>query len=243
MSIVLRLLPVALVIVAAPAFADMTVTYIDPQMNATETVEIAANGDIRLEASIPGLPIHPGRYLLRHDGHGYDVRPGPKGPIVIRTEDERIVIAEMVARHAKEFPPIKLPEGMEADAAPMELQKGENVVIRGRLGAAYNVVLKAGARAHEVSDALIVISSDPALKPLIEVSLFQQSLSPSSMAGTAQKIVKGMDDVLKSGAALKLATLELDKVNNDPIPSSRFDLPAEPITLEAARKYMNDQVK
>ncbi|SFN97917.1 hypothetical protein SAMN05428984_1400 [Sphingomonas sp. OK281] len=206
----------------SPACADMTARYVMDDGTPLMTIEIAANGDMRTRFSDPSS------YFLTREGRDYLVKTGPAGPIVMRSEDIATVMLEQAARETW-----RPPKDKNANAPLIARAK---VRIRGRQGVAY-----ASDRDPSPDAPTVVISEDPTLAPLASAirKQFLQSLATmSSMFGDASPS-RGIAPVLSKGAPLAFLGLELDTVSRDPVPASRFALPAPPITLDAVRRDFN----
>ena len=211
----------------SPAFADMTANYVGPNKALTMKVEIATNGDIR------GTTSNPNSYFITRAGHGYMVQASFKGPAVMRMEDISIVMAEQMKRLMPD-----MPHGAADQAPSLDLTKGGLVSVRGRKGTAYYMGKTIKHSAAE--QPFIVISVDPALTPLGIAMQHQFAMSVEAMGqifGKSNPFAE-MQSVLKEGAPLVFTGMELDSVNNDPIPASEFDLPAAPLSLAEVRKNL-----
>lgn len=210
-----------------PAFADLTANYVGLNNAITMKIEIASNGDVRGETS------NPNSYFITHEGHGYLIQASFNGPAVMRVEDVSAVMAEQMKRLMPKMP---------ADAAKnfpaFDLAKGSVVTIRGRPGVAYYMGTQASHAPTE--KPTVVISTDPALAPLGAAMEHQFEMSMAAMGqmfGDANPFA-GVLAVLKLGAPLVFTGMELDSISYDPIPASRFSLPAEPLTIDGVRQNM-----
>ena len=214
------------ILAPAPALADLTVTYAAPRAIFTMTIEIASNDDLRVDVGIPGS------YFIMRAGHGYFITPTPSGPVVMRVEDIAAVVAEHIA---KTDPHFRDEIGAVHHPEPRLVEKG-TVVINGRTGSAWYLKMENGQLSPKPET---VISHDPALAPLGRAMAMQLEMSAAmmgTMVGTSSS--DPMEDILKTGAPLSFAGAELKTVNAAPIPSGRFELPAEPATLDVVRKTM-----
>ena len=223
----LRSIAVSLVAIAAQASADITANYVGPNAALSMKVEIASNGDVR------GATSNPNSYFITRDGHGYIVQASFNGPAVMRVEDMATVMAEQM----KKMMP-KTPADADKNMPVFVLTKGGAVTIRGRQGIAYYMSSKISRSPTE--RPFFVISTDPKLAPLGLAMQRQFDMSVSMMGHMFGKTnpFKPMQDVLKTGTPLVFTGMELDTINNDPIPAARFVLPAEPLALEGVRKNM-----
>lgn len=215
-------------LVPAPALADLTATYVAPHAIFTMTIEIASNGDLRGDVGIPG------NYFITRAGHGYFISDGPSGPIVMRVEDIATVVSEELAKRDDHFPD----EATTAhDPKPEFVEKG-TVVINGRTGSAWYLKLENGQFSTK---PWAVVSHDPILAPLGRAMAMQFDMSAAMMGkmmGGATGSGDAMEEILKTGAPLSFAGAELKTVSTTSISPARFELPAEPATLDIIRKTM-----
>lgn len=212
---------------SSPAFADLTANYVGPNKAITMKIEVAANGDVR------GTTSNPNSYFITRAGHSYMVQASFKGPAVMRMEDISTVMAEQMKRLMPNMPP------EAANKAPsFELTKGGVVNVRGRKGTAY--YMGGSATRPPSEQPVIVVSSDPALTPLAIAMQHQFAMSieaAGQMFGHSNPFAQ-MQGVLKEGAPLEFAGMQLDSVSTAPIDPSEFSLPAEPLSLDAVRKNL-----
>ncbi|MDH7974375.1 hypothetical protein QH494_19470 [Sphingomonas sp. AR_OL41] len=227
MPFTIRLFALWLAALGSPVFADTTANYVGPNAAITMKVEIASNGDVR------GATSNPNSYFITRDGQGYMIQASFNGPAVMRVQDMATVMAEQM----KKMMP-NMPAGAGKDAPAFDLVKGGTVTIRGRQGTAY--YMGKSANGALIGPPIVVISNDPALAPIGAAMQRQFDMSLAMMGhifGAANPF-KSMQEILKSGTPLVFTGMELDTVNNEPIPTSRFDLPAQPLTLDGVRKNM-----
>lgn len=206
----------------SPACADMTAQYVMGDGMPLMTIEIASSGDLRTSFSDPAS------YFLTRQGRDYLVKTGPAGPIVMRSEDIATVMLEQAARETW-----RPPRNTNAEAP---LVAGAIVRIRGRPGIAY-----ASDHDTQPDSPIMVISDDPALAQLANAirKQFTQSLTMmGSIFGDASPS-RGIAPLLSKGAPLSFLGMELDTVSCNPVPASRFALPAPPIPLDAVRRDFN----
>jgi len=231
---------------ATPALADTTAVYVSPAGNVTSTIEIATNGDFR--SDIAG---EPSAYLLSLSGHGFMITPTPKGPVVDRIED---VKPALVALFEKRGPPdfearTKKMESGADTGMPMTLVPGDDIIVQGRKGTPYYTARRSPETPDHISGnpppngspPVIVISKDPELAQL-GIAMARQfqlmnSTAPWSVVGPF--IIRRAEDILKTGAPLDIYDSELTTVSHDPIPPSRFKLPAEPESREDLIKRLD----
>jgi hypothetical protein len=194
------------------------------------TIEIASNGDLRVDAGMPGS------YFITRDGHGYFIADNPSGPIVMRVEDMATVVADEITKSDPHFrDSVATVPGTEAEL----VEKG-TVVIGGRSGSAWYRKLKNGQLSSRPE---AVLSHDPVLAPLGRAMAMQFDMSAAMMGkmiGEATETGPGgaMQKVLRTGAPLSFAGVELKTVSSASIPPQRFELPGEPATLDIVRKTM-----
>jgi len=210
---------------AAPASGDLTVTYVpvDAGFDMKMKVEVAANGDLRADMSVPGL------YMVKHDGHIYFVMPGAAGPIVADIADMGAVMQEEMNKSAPNFC-----ADLSREPSSYRLVSRGTVTIAGRTGEAY------GPEGREGSRPDVVISRDPALAPLGAAMAAQFRASMAMMGGCASTIPMfvQMQALLDSGAPLEFGPVRLETVQAGPVDPTRFALPAPPATRDQVRALM-----
>jgi hypothetical protein len=204
---------------AGPALADITAVYERPAAKFKMTVEIATNGDVR--GDITGKP---GVYCLTRNGQGYFVIQTSSGVLVDRVEDEGAAV-KIVAE--KRLNPSFLALMKSAGPAMANighlLTKGDDVVVQGRKGAPYYF---AGPRRPEIAP-VVVMSSDPELAPLGAAMAHQFAMSDNlQFVAAPNPFNLEVETIMRSGAPIEFAGAELTTVSHDPIPPSRFELPA-----------------
>jgi hypothetical protein len=196
------LLGIAMLALApAQAGADVTATYQRPGAAGTLTIEVASNGDVRAGNDDRG-------YYLWTKGHGYEVRPGPGGPTVARTED--IAAARAGMRPASEIMQPWLPV--------------DTVSINGRKGIRYFI----GGTRHHPSAMPLVISRDPSLAMLATGHQRLVAMQESGFPGADSPERVSFHEVIALGAPIDLLGSQLVSISTTAIPSTRFRVPAEP---------------
>lgn len=206
------------------AMADMTAIYAAPKAAFKMTVEVATNGDVRGDVGRPGQS-----YITR-DGHGYFLKAGPNGMEVMRIEDMGTVMAEQMAKLAPNF------RSQIGQAPVLKLVAKGSVTISQRTGTAYFMTAQDGSLSPF---PWAVISTDPKLAPLGAAMAHQFEMSMTTMSSTMGTApFANMLAVLKTGTPILFAGAELQSVSFDPVPSSHFELPATPETLDSVRSIM-----
>ena len=92
-----------------------------------------------------------------------------------------------------------------------------------------------------MSGNVVVISHDPDLAQLGKAMAKQFGTSRAMLAGMigdTPTTITQMEKLLESGAPLSFAGMELQSINHAPIDPKRFDLPAQPETLDQIRARM-----
>jgi hypothetical protein len=210
------------------AHADTTAVYKSgPKgFELSMTVELSDDGDARYQTSMGNT------YGVIRNGVDYFVEMRSNGPVVDRVSDMMTVQREVWLKLTGD-----LPQSSKSDSTLltqlMKLVPLGKTTIRGREGRAYTDAARA---ARKNMQPLVVISDDPDLQPLgrFMASQFSESLvQMSGLPGTPS--FASMAEVLKTGAPLRFAGMELVSVNHKPIDPKRFELPAEPETLEQIR--------
>jgi hypothetical protein len=223
MRLLVRLLALFSVAIGTSASADITANYVG-QDAVTMKIEIASNGDVRGDISDQHS------YFITHDGQGYMVQTGSGAPVVMRVDDIATVMAEQTQKLAP-----NIPADVDRIMPAFGLVKGDGIKIRGRQGIAYYM----GSRAP-ADHPFIVISTDPALKPLAIAMKRQFDMSVAMMGHLLGKAnpFQSTEDILATGAPLIFIGMELDTINSEPIPAAHFALPAKPLSLEGVRKNL-----
>lgn len=220
-----------------PAMADIAGRYETRDGNAViemeMTVEADDSGNVRFQMAGSG------GYYLFHDGELFVVEKDNDNFTVIRTADLFAVQQEAMARLGwKGADPS---EGMTPPSfqfAPM----GEEIV-GGRAGIGYGIVSETN---EEPMYASIVIGSDPELAPLGQAIAFAQQASVKGMGSMGSMLGMmnaDMIELLQGGAPLRMLKIELTDVSLDPIPKVRFELPAEPLTINQLRAKIDVNVE
>lgn len=226
-------LVLAATLVSTPAIADVAGRYETQDENAVidmeMTVEVDASGNLRLQMA--GM----GSYYLVRDGDLFVIQKDNEGFSVSRMADLLAVQQEAMSRLG--WKGSEILEGHSppsATFAPM----GEEMV-GGRTGTGYGIVSEGNT---EPVYASIVIGSDPELAPLGQALAAAQDASikgMGSMGSMLGMMNAQMIELLQEGAPLRMLKIELTDVSFDPIPETRFELPAEPLTIEQLRANLD----
>lgn len=203
---------VLIALAPAQASADVTATYQRPGAVGTAgalTIEVASNGDVRAGNDDSG-------YYLWTNGQGYEVKPGPGGPTVIRTADTAAALAGV--RSTSEIMQPWLPV--------------DSVSINGRKGTRYFI----NGRRHNPGAAALVISRDPSLAMLAAGHRRFESMQASSFPGTDSPESVSFRRLLALGAPIDLFGSQLISVSTAVVPPTRFRVPAEPVPAALVRE-------
>jgi hypothetical protein len=216
-----RLILAILLVAGLPAAAraDMKATYLHPRRFDTVTVEVAGNGDSRLQFSgqIWRLQIV--------GGENYVIYERPQGPRVVRLADLQQLFLEL--RPALPNPP---------SLSGLRLVQRGTASFAGHRGTAF--FFQAPAMAELSPYPMLVVSADPALAPLGRPIALQMDFAILSygLAGTViPPIFVAMREALGSGTPLSFFGLDLQSIERPPIDPARFRLPAPPVTMEELR--------
>ncbi len=219
-----------LALLASPAAADVTALYemADDSIpfEMTMTLEVSGKGDVRLQMA--NLPV----YYLLLDGELYVVQRGLSGPHVIRMADQMQLQAELGETMFRG----EMPEATDSPSwqfAPMGKEQ-----IHGRSGIAYGIVNEQNA---EPVYALLVISNEPALAPIGDAMQSMNTAITGRFSGTFAMLARAnadMQEIIGSGAPLRISNLILTDVSTETIPGDRFALPGEPLTVEQLRAQL-----
>jgi len=192
------------VLLPAAVSADITATYRAPHNpKAAVVIEVAANGDFRAGGQGGG-------YYLWSQGVGYEVEPGPGGPIVMATKDIEAARAGKIP--ASVIQERWIPVG-EAKFAGFE---GLRYKIRGA--------------ENNPEAASTVISLDPSLAQLGEAFRRLHMMQQATFPGDNGPEQKSLSTILSTGTPIDYLDWELVSVRRASVPPSRFDLPAAPLT-------------
>jgi hypothetical protein len=202
------------VLLPAAVRADITATYQAPHNpKAALVIEVADTGDFRAGGQGEGY------YLWSH-GVGYEVEPGPGGPIVMATKDIEAARAGKVPASVIQEPWIPIGKAK----------------IAGFDGIRYKI---RGAEKNPEA-ASTVISPDPSLAQLGEafrrLHMMQQATFPGDQ-GPEQQSLSG---ILSTGAPIDYLDWELVSVRRAPIARSRFDLPVAPLSAAEVAEFWRE---
>jgi len=198
------------------ARADITAHYRHRDGDGTMRIEVAENGDSRLEVSGEMWR------LIHKDGVSYVVYSLPGGPLVTRVEDLQRLAAERGGE------PPRLPISDMRILPQGEARIGEHA------GRAYHVVTRDGP----TSRPQIVISNDPALRPLGPPWLRQIDFTIAMLRGRGAPVpatITQIREIVATGTPIFYGGQQLHRIDRGDIPPDRFRLPAEPMTLEQLR--------
>lgn len=217
-----------------PARADTIAVYASrsDDFAMTMTVEIADSGEARVEIGGPILEKMPkgvAIYGIFRDGEDFMVNETPEGVSVIRTKDAMMLMAERQAM-TKGQPGV----GDKDAPAPQLVARGE-MIVNGRTGTAFY------QRGDEkAGEPMLVVSHDPMLSQLGREMARRFGKSAGGMKSMGFHVFgDSMLKALDGGTPLAFGGLtELQSVRHDPVPASRFALPAPPKTLEEIRQIM-----
>jgi hypothetical protein len=204
---------------AAAARADMKATYLHPRRFDTVIVEVAGNGDSRLQFS--------GQVwrLQIVGGENYVIYERPQGPYVVRLADLQQLFVER--RPALPNPP---------SLAGLHLVRRGTASFAGHSGTAF--FFETPDRAEMSPYPMLVVSADPALAPFGRPIALQMDFAILSyrLAGTViPPIFVAMREALGGGTALSFFGLDLQGIERTPIDPARLRLPAPPVTMEELR--------
>jgi hypothetical protein len=242
------------------ASADTTAVYKGKSKTIplTMTVEIADNGNVRYQMSV-------GRtYGLVLDDVDYFVTLEAKGPVVDRADDLVTAQGEAMAAFMPAFrnhdtsagphlvPIGKVtingrtgqafgykPEDEGVSATPVVVFNPSPELAQPGKIATKDMTESEKERA--MAGAVVVITDDPDLAQLGKAMSKQFGASRAMlthMIGNTPGMFTEMDKLLQSGAPLSFAGMELESVNHAPIDPKRFELPAQPETLDQIRERM-----
>lgn len=217
----LRLILAVLLLAGLPAAAraDMKATYLQPRRFETVTVEVAGNGDSRLQFSGQSWR------LQIVGGEAYAIYARPQGDRVVRLTDLRQLVAER--RPALPNPAI---------LSGLRLVQRGTASFAGHRGAAF--FFQEPGSAEPLIIPMLVVSTDPALAPIgrpIALQMDFAILSYRLADAQIPPIFVAVREALGSGTPLSFFTLDLQSIERTPIDPARLRLPAPPVTMEELR--------
>lgn len=219
-----------LALLAGPALADVTGRFEtvdeDALIDMEMTIEADDVGNVRMQMAGSS-----GYYLLL-DGELFIVQRDADGSLVMRLSDAMTISLETADRMgASDLFKSAKDELPDWDLAPMG-----DVTVGNRQGVAYGVRPNPG---EEPVHELMVISSDPQLAPLGQAIMRAQEASLNGMGqfrAILAQVSGELSAAIEKGAPLRMMQIELTDVSFDTIPAGRFELPAEPLTIEQLRE-------
>jgi len=208
------IVPLLTALLPAAARADITATYraqVNPK--AELVIEVADNGDFRAGGQGGGY------YLWSH-GVGYDVEPGPGGPIVMATEDIEAARQGKVPGYTIQQPWV--PVG--------------KATVAGFEGLKYKI---RGAEKNPQA-ASIVISTDPSLAPLGDAFRRYQTMLTATFPGDKGPEQTSLRAILSTGTPIDFRDWILVSISRAPIARSRFERPAAPLGAAEVADFWRD---
>lgn len=215
----------AVAVAATPSLTDLTATYTAASGNGSIKVEVARNGDSRVEIGTAALT------FLHRDGHTYMwVARSGEPPKVIDVADLKATVRDSYAKSGTD---LCTPFAQTTLGAKL-VQEG-TATVQGRTGDAWFRQMAAG---ESPARPELVISHDPDLAP-IGVALAEEYRASTGMMPDCpffRAMTEPMEAVLASGTPVALSGIELTAVDAGPIDPKRFELPAPPVSVEELRK-------
>lgn len=222
-----RKLAILLALTPVPALADLRAVYdMTPQKNRVLTIEVADDGTARGQLS--GQEPY---FLLSAEGDGFVVTRRDGRARVFRADDLITVLTERSANSAdKGLSMLKSVQGVKITA--------RNVIssVQGMKGRLYEMGPPDQGPKSMID---VVVSDDPKLRRVGLVftsayAAFEAVLL--TMPNPKPSLFADFGALLRSGTLLKFGPLvELRQVEESEIADARFSLPAQPLSLEAAR--------
>jgi hypothetical protein len=216
-----RLILAVLLLAGLPvaARADMKATYLQASLFETMIVEVADNGDSRLQFSGQSWR------LQFVGGQGYAVYELLQGVQVVRLADLRRLRIE----RWRGPPDTAILEGVRL------VQRG-TASVAGYRGTAY--LIQRPEDAEPLPGPMLVVSEDPALAALgrpIAAQMDFVILSSRLAGATIPPLALAIREALGSGTPWSFLDMELQNIDRGPIDPARFRLPAPPVTMEVLR--------
>jgi len=214
------LLLFALVAMATPAHADLTATYQHPRMPIRITVQVADNGDARLQFSNQEWR------MQIVNGEAFAVYPRPGGTArVVRFSDIERLFAERRPG---------LPAAPTLERAGL-VRRGE-VRVAGYTGTAYYLTMPTLGGISPYP--MLVVSHDPTLaslgRPLVR--MMDLSIGIYRLANAPiPAVFVSVRDMIGDGAPIIFMGCEMQPIDRSRIDPALLRLPAPPVTLEELR--------
>jgi hypothetical protein len=241
---------------SSSTLADTTAVYKARSFPLSMTVEIADSGNVRYQMSN-------GRtYGLVVGNVDYFVTLDTKGPLVDRVSDLLTAQKEVLAPFLSAFRNHEFSTGPELVATgtvtingrigeayaydPKKIDTAKSGVVfndspLAQPGKVTTKQLTESQKKEAIAATVVVISNDPDLAQLGKAMAKQFGTSQSmltGMVGDTPAMLKQMGKLLQGGAPLSFAGMELQSVNHAQIDPKRFELPAEPETIDQIRSRM-----
>jgi hypothetical protein len=243
-------------LVAAPALADVTVRYrVKDQPTKQVVIAVADNGHVRFDSG-------DGSVLIVRDGIGYFVSSDRQGRFVGRLDDGLALITEFVsglmemmqaleAQAAANRPPAAGGQAAPAPQqggfarlrtemlAPYEVTERGRETVAGRSGIVYAIAPAGGGQGPTLD---VVIATDGDLAPVGREMrrLIGLATAPANaLLGQTPDMLTELDGLLARGVPIRMGQqLTLTGVSAEPIPAASFELPGPVLTREQLRGRM-----
>lgn len=194
------------------ALADVSAEYVGQDERRRMVIEVADNGDVRIDHGPDG-------YMLIVGGRAYSVDAGPGGPLVTAVEVEAYNTRRAIEAGEIRF----LMDGDDEQPDFLRFVPGNSIELADFRGTEY-VPERGGHTPVGVAD-------DPALAPLGQAYLrywqVVDEITPDPRA-----VSDNLGELLARHGVLRFAGMDLQSVSFETIDPARFALPAEPLLLE-----------
>jgi len=220
--ILLLLLLLALTATATPSRADITATYHHREFPGALTIQVANNGDARLQFSHQAWRMQ----IVRGEAYAVHLRPGGASQVTSFANMERL-LTEL--RQGDPPAPVQQRSSL--------VRQGE-VTIGGYHGIAYYRDMGRPPPAGFTLPPTLVVSRDPALAALGPVLLRHIEFAVATnrlMRLPVPPAFIGVRELIGDGAALSFIEFDLVSIDRSPIDPALLRLPAPPVTLEELR--------
>jgi hypothetical protein len=226
------LLAAAILIGAAPAQADITARYSNPDGLVALTAEADAKGDVRIS--------YGNQYaVLRRDDTTYVLMGDLSGPFAVRQDDWMAVtfgkMRQFMQSHRAESGAGK--PSSDFTGPPFVIVQGGRETVGGRNGTVWSLRLKDEPAAQAAKNAFdFVVTDDPDLAPiggLLAEQMIASTMGMQEMLGHKESMFQQMDSVFAKGTVIRFSRLlSLQSVDAKPVAPSEFELPATTLTRE-----------
>jgi hypothetical protein len=205
----------AVLLIAAPASADITARYAQWNGEPPMVVQASDSGESRVTVSEA--------VYVTTGGVNYMILDDAQGRFVIRQQDFLNLMADLLRATTAAAP---------TNAPAPAVAEGGTETLAGRAGTVFRL-----SDPRQPSDTFeLVISTDPELAPLGRAIGSLVGVFGITMSRTAPGLGTAVSELVGRGTLLRFGPLwRLESVEVAPVPQSAFALPSAPLSPEALR--------